>query len=158
MIYDVNFLKAATEYLAPDKRKPNILSIIDSMLAPLQELHYSTMTIFRNDALRRARYKSQKIVMEEVLNNVFGITSGPRIYINNNNSKDGLYFYKQTEGLNKHYFSNARPVYFSNPTEYNPETDVTIFVPTSHAPLTRQIRLFAKKLLVVGVRYNLVVY
>jgi hypothetical protein len=159
MIYDIDFNKTSEDFIAPGKRFPVIQAILSMLNKPLQDFHYSTMILYRNDVLKRTRYNSQKIVMEEILNSVFGITSGPRIYLDStDNNKDPLFFYKYTENLNKQYFSKARPKYFSKYKEYRPDFDLVINVPVAYTPLVRQIRAFSAKLIVAGIRYTVVTY
>jgi len=115
-IFNLNFNNVVVEYLPPDKRKDVEISWLTALLAPLQTLHDDTFLVYRPDVTGRAKQNGQRIVLESILNNAFGVLTPPLIYIDNsgNNILPEIFF-NESEALPPTFLSNeseAQPPFF----------------------------------------------
>ena len=122
------------EYLPPDKREDKEISWLNALLAPLQTLHDDTYLVYRPDVTTRAKNNGQKIIMESVLNSVFGVAGPQFIYIDNtgdNVTPD--VFYNESEGIAAVTLYNESeaqpPLYFNNESELTNNREFVVYVP-----------------------------
>lgn len=135
-LYDLDYGIFANEYLPPDKRGDVHKSWQTALLAPEQSLHNDIFNVFRPDILGRAKQNGQKIIMESVLNDVFGVTGPSLIYIDNTGDDvRPVVFFNESEGYPPVYFYNESegqpPVYFYNKSESIANNDFKVFVPSA---------------------------
>ena len=121
-IYDINFNTLTREFLPPDKREDVEVSWLTALLEPLQTLHDDTFITYKAEVITKAKQNGQKILLEDTLNNVFGVV-GPQ-FIQIDNSGDDVtpdIFYNESEGVTPFTLYNeseAQPaVYFNNEAE-----------------------------------------
>lgn len=121
-----------------------IKEFLSALVEPVQTVT-DDMLAFENQYTKRARFNGQKIVLEAALNEIFGVTTPPLIYIETNQGiGSSLYFFEPAEGS---------PVYFSEPSEIDPvyffesgdsvsDFDFTVFIPVGiyTAELDRRVR------------------
>lgn len=73
--YNFNINNNSVEQLPPNKRTPNNIAFIRSLLKPLQTIRDSFFTDYiENDLNKRLKYNGEKIVLEYALNIRFGGT------------------------------------------------------------------------------------
>lgn len=81
---------------------------LSALLKPLQTNTDALLT-FETQVTKEAHWNGRKIVLQAALNDLFGITSAPFIYIEwNRDVGTNFYMYESTE---------LTPVYFSEPSE-----------------------------------------
>lgn len=135
-IYDLNYSIFANEFLPPDKRAPVQKAWQTALLTPEQTLHDDIFKTYRPDVLARAKQNGQKIIMESVLNEVFGVTGPSLIYIDNTGDDiSPVIFFNKSEGYPPVYFYNQSegqpPVYFNNKSESLTNTNFKVYVPAA---------------------------
>lgn len=90
-----------------------------SLVKPLQT-NTDLLKTFETQTTKVAKWNGRKIVLQAALNDLFGITAPPFIYIEwNRDIVTNTYFYESSE-LSPVYFSEASendPVYFSESSE-----------------------------------------
>jgi len=135
-VYNINFKDFVITYLPPDKREVTTVAFLTACLAPLNTLHVATFNVYKPDVINRAKQNGQRILMEEVLNSVFGVTVAPLIYIDN--SGDNItpdIFFNITEGLPPFTFFNLSesqaPAYFNNTAEVTNNRNFVVYVPAA---------------------------
>lgn len=111
-MFDNDYSKISLQILRPSHRDSNQRGLIEAFTAPLN---------FLNDRFRRFResvdyiqqHDSRKIHIEKVLNDQFDNVSR-RIYIDNVQPVDKLYFYESGDDKTVHFYEPAdnKPVYF----------------------------------------------
>ena len=133
-VFNVNMDLIIKEYLPPDKREDVQISWLNALLTPLQTLHDDTYLVYKPYITDRAKQNGQKIILESVLNNIFGVVGPQFIYIDN--SGDNVtpdIFFNESEGLppfTLHNESEAEPhVYFNNESELTNNRNFVVFVP-----------------------------
>ena len=104
--------------LPPIMRSTTIIDFLSSLTAPLTSLAASTKP-FYDDQLIIAKTTSQKMVMQQALNDLMGVTSSPYIYIVNNQTIEitsyvwpegqgiTLYVWQEGEGLITYVLTEA---------------------------------------------------
>jgi hypothetical protein len=143
--------------------KRNGTGIKDFLAALVKPLQTNTDLLddFEAQETKRATWNGQKIVLEAALNDLFGITVAPFIYIEMNRSvATNTYFYQPSEFI---------PVYFSQPSENDPvylsqeselsavDYDFTVFIPVGihTAELERRVRAETNLYKVVGPNFDI---
>lgn len=124
----------------------------------------ATMKTFETEYKKRAKFNGQKIILQAALNDIFGITSAPFIYIETNQSVgSNLYFFEPSE-LTPVYFSEPSendPVYFFEPSELGTEDyDFIVFIPVGiyTTELERQVRAQTTLFKLAGTRFIIDTY
>jgi len=135
-VYTINWDNFVIDYLPPDKREPVTLAFLQANLEPLNTLHLATFNVFRPDIKDRAKQNGQRILMESILNDVFGVVAAPFIYIDN--SGDNVtpdIFFNIAEGLPAYILFNESeaqpPAYFNNKAEVTNNRNFVVYVPTA---------------------------
>ena len=131
---------------------------LSALLKPIQTLTDGLKT-FEINELKRAKFNGQKIVLQEALNDIFGIAIAPFIYIETVQSTGkNLFLYEQSE---------ASPVFFSEVSESDPvyifesgevstiDYDFKVKIPVAiyTAELDRQVKAQTKIYKVAGKRF-----
>lgn len=133
MIYDINYTDFVKDYLPPDKREEKEISWLVALLAPLETLHIDTFGAYRTDIIYRAKQNGQKLLMESILNDTFGVVALPFIYIDNSGDNvEPTVFFQTTEGLDGVLFFNVSeltPQFMSNEIEVNNNKEFKVYVP-----------------------------
>lgn len=135
-IYNLDYSIFANEFLPPDKRADVQKSWQTALLAPEQQLHDSIFNVFRPYIIERSKQNGQKIVMESVLNDTFGVTAPPLIYIDNTGDDvGGVTFFNESEGYPGVIFYNESegqaPTFFYNDSETVQNNDFKVYVPAA---------------------------
>ena len=135
-LYDINFTDFVLDYLPPDKREPVNKSFITALLAPVQTLHDDTFFTFKPLTEEQTKHNGQRILMESILNNTFGVTAAPLIYIDN--SGDNITpndLFNESEGLTPLFLFNESegqaPTYFYNESEVTNNREFIVYVPAA---------------------------
>lgn len=79
-LFGTNIRTQIQNYLPPEVRGSSWIDLLYSLLYPLHELLQSNVN-FESDVLMRLKYNGQKIKLQAALNEIFGITIAPFIYI-----------------------------------------------------------------------------
>jgi len=75
---------------------------------------------FETQVTKEAHWNGRKIVLQEALNDLFGITSAPFIYIESNRNVSTNFYMFESSELTATYFSETSendPVYFAESSE-----------------------------------------
>lgn len=132
-IYTLNYGVFANEFLPPDKRAEVQKSWLMALLAPEQTLHDEVFLTYRPDVVARSKQNGQKIIMESILNETFGVVTAPFIYIDNTgDDKTPKTFFNKAEGYPPVIFTNSTegaPVFFVNSSELTQNNKFKVFVP-----------------------------
>jgi hypothetical protein len=134
-IYDINYRDFVADYLPPDKREERQIAWLTSLLKPLDTLHIDTFGDYKEDIIYRAKQNGQRILMESILNDTFGVIAAPFIYIDNTGDDiTSQIFFNQSEGLPPVWFfqeSETTPVYFNNESELTNNKQFKVYVPVA---------------------------
>lgn len=88
-----------------------VKKFIASLLAPLQT-NTNSLKTFETEQTKHSHWNGQKIVLQDALNDIFGVTSAPFILVETNRDiGSNTFFYEPSESI---------PVYFSEPSEDDP--------------------------------------
>lgn len=137
----------------------DLKDFLAALVKPLQTASDS-LDDFETEYRKRARFNGQKIILQEALNDIFGVTG---IYIEHNQDiGENLYFYEEAE-LSPVYFyeeSENDPVYFFEPSEVTMDYDFTVFIPTGihTAELERRVRAEVNLYKIAGTTFNIDTY
>lgn len=148
------------QYIPPFLRKAKLVAFLRSLVAPLVSFRYTLVTAIYPDLERRARYSSQVIVFEKLLNYEFQYLNH-EITIDSDPDTDHVYTHGVIEN-NPLYLSNSSensPVYLKNHPEYQSPWDFTVRVP-QHLFNTELPRLKAiiNKYKLIGTNYRIITY
>jgi hypothetical protein len=148
------------QYLPPNLRKAKLVSFIRAILTPLISFRQTLVTIVYPDLEQRARYNSQVIVFEKVLNREF-LYLNSEITIDSDPDTDHVYTYRANEA-HPVFLSNAtegKPVYLKNHPEYQSPWDFTVRVPLSlfNTKLPK-LKATINKYKLVGTNYRIITY
>jgi hypothetical protein len=133
-IFNLNVDLVVREFLPPDKREDVEISWLNALLAPLQTLHDDTFLVYKPDVKARAKHNGQKVVLESILNDTFGVV-GPQFILIDNTGDNVVadILYNESEGLPDfilHNESEAEPaVYFNNESELTNNREFVVKVP-----------------------------
>lgn len=157
-IHNVDIDKFILRYLPPFLRAQKTFIFIHSLLVPLQTFRNNLVNTYHPFIEQKARYNSQVIVFEKLLNDTFNTTG---IFINAAARINRVYFFNEIENQPKYLFnkSEIKPFYLGNHIEYIPAFDFTVNVPqliydASYARIKGVIERYK----LVGVNYNIVAY
>ena len=156
--YDTN--EFVLQYIPPFLRHAKLVGFLRALLAPLVSYRNRLVLVTYPDIERRARYNSQVIVFEKLLNYEMGYSNGEitiqdgtpvgRIYTSNADEHDPVYFANTDE--------NA-PVYVGNATEYITAYDFVVRVPQSlYDNRLGKLKGLVNKYKLAGVNYSVVAY
>jgi len=134
-----------------------------SLVKPLQT-NTDLLKTFETQTTKVAKWNGRKIVLQAALNDLFGITSAPFIYIEwNRDIATNQYFYESSE---------LTPVYFSEPSENDPvyiaedselgtvDYDFIIYIPVGiyTTELERRVRAYANLYKLAGPNFQILTY
>jgi hypothetical protein len=165
-LFSINFKLVADRILPTHKRGFVNLSWLGALLTPLQTFRNTVFDTFRPDINTRTKYNSQTVVLEQILNDVYGVTVAPFIYIVNSEGTtvDALIFRNEAEGFPPIFFRNDSeipdaPVYFRNESETLTDFDFIVHVPAAlFATDENQIRATINSIKLIGVNYDVIPY
>lgn len=135
---------------------------LSGLVAPLQT-NTNSLKTFETNYKKRARFNSQKIILQAALNDIFGVTVSPLIIVEANSSLgNNTYFYNQAE-LSPVYFSNAAeedPKYLFNTAEVTFERDFRVKIPVGiyTAELERRVRAEVSLFKLSGKTFDVITY
>lgn len=157
-IHDVNIDRFILRYLPPFLRTERTFLFLHSLLVPLQTFRNTLVNTYHPLIERKARYNSQVIVFEKLLNDTFACTG---IFINSSARVNRVYFFNDIENQPKYLFnaSESLPFYLGNHSEYLPQFDFTVNVPkVVYDASYARIKGVVERYKLVGVNYNIVTY
>lgn len=140
-----------------------VKDFLSALVKPLQT-NTDSLSDFETEYGKRSRFNGQKIVLQAALNDIFGITNAPYIYIENTTSiGEILYFYEDSE---------TQPVYFSEDSEDDDvlvyedselpasNYDFIVYIPSGiyTAELERRVRAEVNLYKVIGTRFTIDTY
>jgi len=164
-IYDITYKDFVIDYLPVDKRKPVNIAYLTALLTPVETVHVDTFGPYRDDVIERSKQNGQRILFESILNNKFGVTSAPLIYIDN--SGDNItpnIFFNENEGLPPVIMFNESegqpPLYMRNESEASVNREFIIFVPIAvfTAVGVEAIKAEADRLKPYSTNYKIITY
>ena len=130
--------------LNKDGTDSTLKKFLTSLLEPLQTVT-DGMLAFETQEVKRSKWNGQKILLQAALNDLFGITVAPFIYIETNQDPArNTYFYEASE-LVAVYFSEESedaPIFLFESSELPAaDYDFTVFIPSGihTAELERQV-------------------
>lgn len=145
------------------KTGTGLKDFLAALVKPLQT-NTDLLDDFEAEQTKRATWNGQKIVLEAALNDIFGVTVAPFIYIEmNRDITTNVFFYQPSEAIPV-YFSQPSendPVYLSQPSELSAiDYDFTVFIPTGihTAELERQLIAQTKLYKIVGPSFDVQTY
>ena len=128
---------------------------LSALLKPLQTNTDALLT-FETQVTKEAHWNGRKIVLQAALNDLFGITSAPFIYIEWNRSvSTNRYFYRRSEN-SPVYFSRRSendPVFFFRRSETVPvDYDFIVWIPTGiwTTELERRVKAYTNLFKLAG--------
>lgn len=141
----------------------SIKEFLAALLFPLQSL---TTSMDSFDALikKTAKFNGQKMVLEAALNDLFSITTDPKIKVENAFADgDQIYFYNNPEITKQYFFNDAEldPLYLYNSAELTLQTyDFIVLIPTSlhTAELERRVQSETTLIKLAGTRFIIQTY
>ncbi|TDN38603.1 hypothetical protein E4631_24075 [Hymenobacter sp. UV11] len=156
--FDINAY--VLQYVPPFLRYPKLIGYLQALLAPLVSYRYRLLTSIYPTLERRARYNSQVIVFEALLNYELGYVS-QEITILDGTIVGQIYTANADENA-PIYTANASeldPVYIGNAAEYDPQFDFIVRAPQQLVS-TQLVRLksLVNKYKMVGTVYTVVAY
>lgn len=173
-LYDLSLYGKGEESWPPKKRKPRYLAYLKCLFAPLQTLVNDLFNTYRTDISGRIMYNSQTIVLEGVLNKVFGTVfrqpgnpTKSDIWIDNiNNNISGVFIYKDGEGYidvfatkNPDIPAAGDPLYLFNEEDFVTDYSFIVYVPLAlYNTSLIQIKAEIEKYIIAGVNYNVLPY
>lgn len=164
-IYSVDYTILINELLPVDKREPIHKAWLKANLKTIIENHSTIFTTFYNQIIAETKHNGQKIIMEDVLNTVFGVVSAPFIYIDNTGNKvNPETFFNESESYPAKILFNeseAQPaLFFYNNSETAQNSDFIVYVPAAvySANGEAKIRSEVDRLRPYGTKYTVVSY
>jgi len=140
-----------------------VKDFLASLVKPLQT-NSSAMDSFDTEYRKRAKFNGQKIVLQEALNDIFGVTSAPYIYIEvTRDIGENLFFFETSESQPVYFSETSEddPVYFYEDSEL-PEGnyDFIVYIPSGihTAELERRVRAEVNIYKVAGTRFTIDTY
>lgn len=139
-----------------------IKDFLSALVSPLDDASADMLDI-ETEYSKRARFNGQKIVLEAALNDIFGVTTPPLIYIESNRDiGSSLYFFEPAEGSPVYFFepSEFDPVYFFEPGDSTSDYDFTVFIPVGihTAELERRVGAETTLYKVIGTRFEILTF
>ena len=157
-IYDLNIFKQIKRELPFLQRKPKRAAFLRDLLSRMQTVRDDFFNVYRPDVVERAKYNSQTIVLEYILNKKFDPTL-KRIYIVNFLTiLRYVYIYKKSENKPTYIYkkSEAKPLYLFKGSEYAIDFDFIVHCPVTLAGQDKQVRAEIDKYKVAGVNYTVI--
>lgn len=133
-IYNITYKDFVIDQLPVDKRELVNVAYLTALLKPLETVHLDTFGPFRDQVVKKSKQNSQKILLESILNEKFGVVSAPFIYIDNSgdNIAPGVFF-NEAEGLPPVFMFNISegqpPKFLNNESEVSLNRNFVVFVP-----------------------------
>lgn len=141
----------------------SLKEFLAALLFPLQSLTTS-MDSFDTLIKKTAKFNGQKMVLEAALNDLFSITTDPKIKVENAFADgDQIYFYNNPEITKQYFFNDAEldPLYLYNSAELTLQTyDFIVLIPTSlhTAELERRVQSETTLIKLAGTRFIIQTY
>jgi len=171
MWYNFNINRYVSNYVFKTLRgSASLLDYCQSLLEPIETAQSDIFNDFYTDTIDRAKWNGQVLVLEQILNQEYGLDFDPDpsvnsdIYISNTITEDAnIFMYNESE------FSGNRPIYIANePNDpfiylYNSvqilkEFDFQIFYPLADITNTTRIKTITNQLKISGPSYRVVGY
>lgn len=152
-----------TKLLPPEVRSNSLTDWLTSLTWPLQ-VTLSGNSDWEQEIRRRARYNSQKIVLQDALNTIFSQPANTIIVETNQSLVEANYTYNEAEGIDVFSYNESEignpPIYLYNESEAVAGYDFLIKVPVGiyTAELDRQITAEVNTYKLAGKLFDIVTY
>jgi len=159
-MYNIDLNRAVRQYLPVRKKQPVMLALVYSLIYPVIEI-YDRFLIFRETILFKARYNSQIMYIEHLLNSYFN-EGGTDIYIQDGVIIDEFHLFKTVEPNDPIYIykvsEGGTDLYLYNDVEYDSVLDFTVNVPSSIVYDTNLMKAWINRYKMAGKKYQIVNY
>lgn len=162
-MYSTDFNKIVRQYLST-WFGPIRYAWLTSMVTSLATLRDSIFVDFRAQAIELARYNSQTIILQSLLNKAFDTGNKTDIYIKNADEfVSATYLFNETEGYAPVYLFNEEhdnpAVYLYNEEEFTQQYDFIVYMPSAlYLTSATQLRGIVNLYVLAGINYNVVSY
>lgn len=162
LLSTINWSNVITRIFPPEMRSVSLKAFMISLMYPLQNTVTDNL-VFEDEIRRRARYNSQKIVLQDALNVIFTLTANTIVVEGSQNLSYNNYIYNESEGLTLFSFNETEsnsPLFCFNESETVDPFDFLIKVPIGiyTSELDRRIRAEVKTYKLAGKSFNVVTY
>ncbi|RKR83174.1 hypothetical protein BDD43_3376 [Mucilaginibacter gracilis] len=161
-MYSLNFTRIIRSYLAT-WLAPVRLAWLTALVSPLEQTRDDVFITFRNEAIEKARYNCQTIILQSILNKVFNTGNKTDIYIKNSDEfTEHTNLFNEAEGYPAIYLYNegeGRPIYLFNESEFEQVYDFVVYVPTAIYNASLDVlKAWIDKYKFSGINYNIIAY
>lgn len=161
-MYSTDFNKIVRQYLST-WFGPVRYAWLTAMVTSLAFLRDSIFVDFRAQAIEQARYNSQTIILQSLLNKAFHTGNKTDIYIKNADEfVSATYLFNEVEGYAPVYLFNegsGDPVYIYNEEEFTQIYDFIVYVPLAlYTTSATQVSGIVDLYNLAGINYNVVSY
>lgn len=159
----MNFDKLIRNYLST-WYAPVRYAWLCALVSPLAQTWEDMFVTYRADAIERARYNSQTIILQSILNKAFDTGNKTDIYIKNSDEfVTPTYLNNEAEGYEAlwvfNYSEDKEPIYLFNEAEYNQAYDFRVYVPAViYNSSYDQIRGIIEQYVFGGINYIILSY
>lgn len=162
MGYSLDFNKIIRRYLATWFR-PVRYAWLSSLVSPLYISADNMFVKYRQDALERANYNCQTIVLQEVLNKILATGSPNAIYIKNADEfVEQVYINNEAEGYEGVPLNNegsGEPLFIFNEYEFAQTFDFVVYVPQSvYNQSLDLVKSIVNRYKLAGMKYQIIYY
>lgn len=163
---NITWTTQARRILAPVMRRgTSFVLFVQSLIKPLETVNAAWVT-FEADVRKRSKFNGQKIVLQEALNDIFGVTVAPFIQVETNQVVGAAnYFYKEAESDPdpNYFYKEAEPGginYFYKESEGGGQTNFTVKIPVGihTAELEARVSAETNKYKLAGMTFDIVTY
>lgn len=152
-LFNTNWRTQVTNLLPVFKRSTSLIDFIYSLVKPLQTASDDTWNDFDIEIRKMAKFNSQTIVLRSALNNVFGVTSPPYIYIetldhlaktsyvyNESENFNPVFVYNDSQGILTHVFNDSE--IDNNLSDFVVHIPVGIHTPELEIQVRNQVKIY----------------
>jgi hypothetical protein len=157
-LFNINWRTQAKNLLINDLRSVGVIDFITSLLEPLKTKSAEWFG-FDVDIRKRANFNAQIVVLGAALNEIYGVSVSPFIYIQTvTGAGNTVFIYNGTEVVTFTYFYNTTeftPTYFFNSAEIVNDYDFIVYIPVGiyTAELNQQVISEVNNYKLAGTRF-----
>lgn len=159
-MYNVDLNRVVRQFLPVRKKQPVMLAFVYSLIYPITEL-YERFLVFRETIIFKARYNSQIMYIEHLLNSYFN-EGGTSIYIQDGVIIDEFYLFKNSEPNDAEYIykvsEGGTDRYLYLDSEYGSIVDFIVNVPSAITYDTNLMKAWINRYKMAGKKYSIVNY
>lgn len=134
-LYRISLDTFAEIFTPTAKRKPKTIAWVQSLLEGLKGFQETVFDVFIADTKFFYRPNSQKLIFENHMNEVFGLTAGNKIYIENQPvTGEPDFLWNESEFLGAKYYYNQSemsPRFLFNESEIQRSVGFIVYYPSS---------------------------